>query len=59
MPTIKYPAIISKSYLFKLAIPIFFSNLAIPLTGLVDTALMGHLETEKYLVAVSRNTYCN
>ena len=56
MPTIRYPAIISKSYLFKLAIPIFFSNLAIPLTGLVDTALMGHLENEKYLVAVSIST---
>ena len=56
MPTIRYPAIISKSYLFKLAMPIFFSNLAIPLTGLVDTALMGHLENEKYLVAVSIST---
>ena len=33
--------------------PIFFSNLAIPLVGIVDTGLMGHLENEKYLIAVS------
>ncbi len=44
---------ISKSYLFKLSIPIFFSNLAIPLVGIVDTGLMGHYGTEKYLAAVS------
>ena len=30
----------SKSYLFKLSIPIFFSNIAIPFAGIVDTALM-------------------
>ena len=43
----------SKSYLFKISIPIFFSNLAIPLVGLVDTGLMGHLSSEKYLAAIS------
>ncbi len=47
------PNNISKSYLFKLSIPIFFSNLAIPLVGIVDTGLMGHLGSEKYLAAVS------
>ncbi len=43
----------SKSYLFKLSIPIFFSNVAIPFVGLVDTGLMGHLSNEKYLAAIS------
>ena len=44
---------ITKFYLFKLSIPIFFSNIAIPLVGLVDTGLMGHLSSEKYLAAIS------
>jgi MATE family multidrug resistance protein len=43
----------SKSYLFKLSIPIFFSNIAIPFVGLVDTGLMGHLNSEKFLAAIS------
>ena len=43
----------TKSYLFKLSIPIFFSNLAIPFAGLVDTGLMGHLDNEKFLAAIS------
>jgi MATE family multidrug resistance protein len=44
---------ITKFYLFKLSIPIFFSNIAIPFVGLVDTGLMGHLSSEKYLAAIS------
>jgi len=43
----------SKFYLFKLSIPLFFSNIAIPFVGLVDTGLMGHLSNEKYLAAIS------
>jgi len=43
----------SKSYIFKLSIPIFFSNIAIPFVGLIDTGLMGHLSNEKFLAAVS------
>jgi MATE family multidrug resistance protein len=43
----------SKSYLFKLSIPIFFSNIAIPFVGLVDTGLMGHLSNVKFLAAIS------
>ena len=43
----------SKSYLFKLSIPIFFSNIAIPFAGIVDTGLMGHLSDEKFLAAIS------
>ena len=49
----KHPSKISKIYLFKLSVPIFFANLAVPLVGLVDTGLMGHLSSTKYLVAVS------
>ena len=41
----------SKSNLFRLSIPIFFSNIAIPFVGLIDTGLMGHLSNEKYLAA--------
>ena len=44
---------ISKTNLFKLSIPIFFSNIAIPFVGLVDTGLMGHLSSEKFLAAIS------
>ena len=44
---------VSKSYLFKLSIPIFFANIAIPFVGLVDTGLMGHLSSEKFLAAIS------
>ena len=43
----------SKSYLFKLSIPIFFSNIAIPFVGLVDTGLMGHLSNGRFLAAIS------
>ena len=43
----------SKSYLLKLSIPIFFSNIAIPFVGLVDTGLMGHLSNVKFLAAIS------
>ena len=43
----------SRFYLFKLSIPLFFSNIAIPFVGLVDTGLMGHLSNEKYLAAIS------
>ena len=49
----EYSKNITKSYLFKLSIPIFFSNIAIPLVGLVDTGLMGHLSSGKFLAAIS------
>ena len=47
---------VTKWQIFKLSVPIFFSNLALPLVGIVDTGLMGHLENEKYLIAVSIST---
>ncbi len=53
MFSVKLTSNVTKWQIFKLSIPIFFSNLAIPLVGIVDTGLMGHLESEKYLIAVS------
>ena len=52
----RYPVNISKSYLFKLSVPLFFANLAIPLVSIIDTGLMGHLSTSKYLAATSIST---
>ena len=48
-----YPANISKKQIFLLSIPVFFSNLAIPLVGIIDTGLMGNLGDAKYLAATS------
>ena len=48
-----YPANISKKQIFLLSIPVFFSNLAIPLVGIIDTGLMGNLGETKYLAATS------
>ena len=48
-----YPANISKKQIFLLSIPVFFSNLAIPLVGIIDTGLMGNLGEAKYLAATS------
>ena len=47
---------ITKWQIFRLSLPIFFSNMAIPLVGIVDTGLMGHMENEKFLIAVSIST---
>ena len=48
-----YSANITKKQLLYLSIPVFFSNLAIPLVGIVDTGLMGNLGDAKYLAATS------
>jgi MATE family multidrug resistance protein len=53
MSTNRYPAKITKFYLLKLSLPIFFSNLAVPLVGVVDTALVGHLGASNFLAATS------
>ena len=52
----RYPSNITKSYLFRLSIPIFFSYFAFPLVGIVYTGLMGHLNNSKFLVATSIST---
>ena len=52
--TIKnYSSNISKKKILILSIPVFFSNLAIPLTGIIDTGLMGNLGETKFLAATS------
>ena len=43
----------SKKRIFFLSIPIFFSNLAVPFIGIIDTGLMGNLGETKYLAATS------
>ena len=43
----------SKKQIILLSIPVFFSNLAIPLVGMVDTGLMGNLGETKYLASTS------
>jgi len=43
----------SISYILRLSIPIFFANLAIPMVGIIDTALMGNLGSLSYLSATS------
>ena len=53
MNTRTYPANITKKQIFYLSIPVFFSNLAIPLVGMVDTGLMGNMGEAKYLAATS------
>ena len=53
MKSIKYSTKFSKKQIILLSIPVFFSNLAIPLVGVVDTGLMGNLGETKYLAATS------
>ena len=53
MKSLKYSLKFSKKQIFLLSIPVFFSNLAIPLVGIVDTGLMGNLGETKYLAATS------
>ena len=49
----KYSGKFSKKKIIFLSIPVFISNLAIPLVGMVDTGLMGNLGETKYLAATS------
>jgi multidrug resistance protein, MATE family len=51
-----YLSNITKKQIFLLSIPVFFSNLATPLVGIVDTGLMGNMSDTKYLVATSIST---
>tara|TARA_B100000767_G_scaffold274903_1_gene309497 strand:+ start:1322 stop:2647 length:1326 start_codon:yes stop_codon:yes gene_type:complete len=53
MKLAKYSGKFSKKKIILLSIPVFFSNLAIPLVGMVDTGLMGNLGETKYLAATS------
>ena len=53
MKLTNYSSKFSKKQIILLSIPVFFSNLAIPLVGMVDTGLMGNLGETKYLAATS------
>ena len=53
MEIIKSTSKFSKKQLILLSIPVFFSNIAIPLVGMVDTGLMANLGETKYLAATS------
>ncbi|OQY04666.1 MAG: MATE family efflux transporter [Bacteroidetes bacterium 4572_117] len=39
--------------ILQLAIPNIISNITVPLLGMVDLAIMGHLDSEKYLGAIA------
>lgn len=41
------------SALWRLALPMIFSNITVPLLGLVDTAVIGHLDSPTYLGGVA------
>lgn len=41
------------SALWRLALPMIFSNITVPLLGLVDTAVIGHLDSPVYLGGVA------
>ena len=53
MELLKSSSKFSKKQIILLSIPVFFSNMAIPLVGMVDTGLMGNLGETKYLAATS------
>jgi len=42
-----------KNPILKLALPNIISNITVPLVGMVDLALMGHLDSEVYLNAIA------
>ena len=43
----------NQAELWRLAVPMMLSNVSIALLGLVDTAVVGHLENESYLAGVA------
>ena len=53
MKLFKYSAKFTKKQIILLSIPVFLSNLAVPLVGMVDTGLMGNMGESKYLAATS------
>ncbi len=39
--------------IFRIAIPMILSAISIPMLGIVDTAILGHLDSPKYLAAIN------
>ena len=48
-----YQSNTTRKQIFLLSIPVFFSNLAIPFVGIVDTGLLGNLGETQFLAAAS------
>ena len=48
-----YQSNTTRKQIFLLSIPVFFSNLAIPFVGIVDTGLLGNLGETRFLAAAS------
>ncbi|RUO81146.1 MATE family efflux transporter [Idiomarina tyrosinivorans] len=46
-------AVVDHRHVFAIALPMIISNIAAPLLGLVDTAIIGHLPETQYLSAVA------
>lgn len=46
----------SDKHLWRLALPMILSNITVPLLGLVDTAVIGHLDSPVYLGGVAVGT---
>lgn len=46
----------SDKHLWRLALPMILSNITVPLLGLVDTAVIGHLDSPVYLGGVAIGT---
>lgn len=46
----------SDKHLWRLALPMILSNVSVPLLGLVDTAVTGHLDNSSYLGGVAVGT---
>jgi len=44
---------IDHRYIWRLAVPMILANISVPLLGLVDTAVMGHLNSPHFLGAVA------
>lgn len=43
--------------LWRLAPPMILSNITVPLLGLIDTAVIGHLDRPVYLAGAAVGTY--
>lgn len=56
MSTPTNPSRISHQYIWRLAIPMIIANIFVPLLGMVDTAMVGHLDTAQYLGAIALGT---
>ena len=47
---------VTHHYVWKLATPMILANISIPILGMVDTAVVGHLDSAHYLGAVAIGT---